>query len=178
MARDVPKWISNIKRKKKRERWKQWWLRPWTIPGSALRAVGFKKALRDHGLYTPNFRISETVSKPDGCGCRSDQSPYPQRTQKLMVKCERVRHDIGDVGFGFASVWRNSCHESCIGGANGYHPRGQACDPLKPGSVTADEWNAAWYRHFGRGGIGTGCNTKIVQHADTGPTRRWCYAGR
>ena len=171
----VPKWISSVKNRRVRRRWKSWWLRPWTVPLDPDRAVAYKRKLRQHGRYSTHITIAEWKSHPDRCGCPVTASPYPRRTQKLAFKVERVRHRLGDVPIRNLSAYRSPCHERCIGGAFGYHPRGQAVDPVKPSGMSTSTWNAPWLREFGSGGIGMQRTTGVIRHVDTGPRRRWFY---
>jgi Peptidase M15 len=172
----VPKWISNVKNRRVRRLWKGWWLRPWTVPLDSDRAVAYKRKLRRHGRYSTHITIAEWRSHPDRCGCPVTASPYPRRTQKLAFKVERVRHRLGDIPIGNLSAYRSPCHERCIGGLFGYHPRGQALDPVKPPGMSATAWNAPWLREFGGGGIGIQRSTGVIRHVDTGARRRWFYA--
>jgi hypothetical protein len=64
-------------------------------------------------------------------------------------------------------------HERFIGDAFGYHPRGQAVDPVKPPGMSTTTWIAPWLREFGGGGIGIQRSTGDIRHVDTGPRRRW-----
>lgn len=172
----IPKWISNVKSARRRRKWKFYWNNPWRVPTSPARAAIYKYRLRKHGRYSTNFTISEWKSKSDGCGCSSTASPHPHATQKLAFKVERVRHRLGDIPIRNASVYRNPCHEGCIGGAWGYHPKGQAIDPVKPSGMSVSRWNDAWYAEFGGGGIGIDGGSGAIRHADTRTYRsRWYY---
>jgi hypothetical protein len=169
----TPSWLPH--------KWEGKWEKPWQVKPGRLSDVGFKRALRKHGYASPHFRLAEFASKADGCGCGGAGVPrlYRKRTQKLAFKLERVRHAIGNHSIGVLSGYRSSCHNGCVGGASASeHKTGRAIDPIKPGQVSWDKFNDAMEDEFRRYGIGRGCASGNVQHVDTGPERRWCYAGR
>ena len=103
------------------------------------------------------------------------RQPLPSPTQKLAFMVERVRHRLGDIPIRNLSAYRSPCHERCIGAAFGYHPRGQAVNPVKPSGMSTTTWNAPWLREFGDGAIGIQRSTGVIRHVNTGPRRRWFY---
>lgn len=163
----MPKWITQIKREKKRRQWADWWKRPWTVPTNKLRARGFKRALWQHGLVTPHYTRAEARCK-DGTG-------VPDRLrgncQKQGFLLERARHLQGDRPLRVLSWYRTPSYNASVGGASAsQHMYARACDPLTPISVAVA--NKVW----ANGGIGyQGYIGGTVRHVDCGPQRRWTY---
>jgi hypothetical protein len=98
-------------------RYRRHWSRPWRR--RARRSVGFRRWLRRHGYFSPHFRIAETVSRRDRCGCRARRPPRRlyRRWHNYCFMLERLRHRLGDRPMPAISFYRTRCHNRCVGGA-------------------------------------------------------------
>jgi len=164
---NIPGWISNVKNTKVRRQWKEWWLKPWTVPTSPDKARGFKRQLWKHGLVTPHYTKKEAASK-DG---RAVPDELRNGCQKQGFLLERARHLQGDRPLRMLSWYRSPQHNTAVGGASSSkHMRATACDPLDPIRVSVAQ------KVWANGGIGY--QDRIggtIRHVDTGPKRSWVY---
>lgn len=140
---DRPSWL--------RPKWRESWDHPERVPDSRIRRVGFKRALRKHGLLSPHYSLAEAA-------CH-DGSPVPRRmrlrAQRHAFRLEQLRAATGGAALPVLSWYRTPAYNAQVGGASrSKHMKAIATD-FDRGVVQArDDFDAVADRIFADGGFG------------------------
>lgn len=108
-----------------KEKYRDWWDKPWTVKARRFRNHGFHRNLNELGRLTPNFTFAEVA-------CH-DGTPLPRRyrwrMRKHCFKLEQFRHAVGDKSMPILSGYRTPAYNAEIGGASqSRHMSGDATD--------------------------------------------------
>lgn len=139
----MPSWIKPKHR--------DYWKRPWTVPVSRFRAIGFKRALRARGYLSPHYELREAACKD------AARTPVPRRmrprAQRHAFRLEQLRHELGDRPLPVLSWYRTPAHNVAVGGASrSKHMKAIATDFDR--AVLPSGFDAAADRIFADGGFG------------------------
>lgn len=142
-----PKWLE--------KGWREFWDRPWTVPTNPRKAAKFKKALRAHGLLSPNFTLAEAACHDPA------KTPVPASlvtgAQAHAFNLERLRHELGDVSLPILSWFRTRAWNAAQGGASeSRHLKADGTDftTSTVQRIGASRFDAACERVFDDGGFG------------------------